>query len=710
MVRTKHYLHCFMAALLSSLMSLTTLAGNPLKVACVGNSITFGAGIQNRELNSYPAQLQAYLGDGYEVKNFGVSATTLLGQGNFPYITTEQYKQSLDYQPDIVFLKLGTNDSKPQNRQYLDQFKADYLRLIATYRGLNSHPRVILLTPVRCFLPEEADISDNVIQTSITPVIKEIAYEHNVEIINMYNLFGDKWDESLMPDRLHPSSIGAGRMAQLLQSYLAVQPEQGVDVVSQFSLKPVRTFNFHGFKGYAYVHSGVEYYIVEPHQIAQGKPWIWRARFWGHEPQTDIALLEKGFHLTYCNVENLYGSDKAVKRWNAFYKRAVAAGLNKKVALEGMSRGGLIIYNWAAQNKEKVACIYADAPVMDIKSWPMGKGTSVGSEADTQMLLSAYGFSKEEKALAWSKNPIDHAAILSSANIPMLTVVGDADDVVPVAENTDIFAKRLKEHGFQLNIIHKPGVGHHPHSLNNPEPIVRFILQATGQAENYCAHPVCGNEYRSAAGWTEGSDWHTVAKDIQTTLTGKKLKVLMLGNSITQSFGGNRAAVTYKPGKKAMDEAFGADCWESAGISGDRTQNLLWRLQKDNYNCCHPEVAFITIGINNVIGGDSPADVAVGIIACALEAQKQFPGTRIVLFGLLPSGKEKTSENRIKCDKIHAILNEQILPGITYVNPTKWFINPDGSLKTELYVADFLHLNAEGYKVWCKAIKELAGC
>lgn len=68
-----------------------------------------------------------------------------------------------------------------------------------------------------------------------------------------------------------------------------------------------------------------------------------------------------------------------------------------------MSRGGLIVYNWAAQNTDKVACIYADAPVMDIKSWPMGRGASEGSDDDVRQLLSAYGFSNEEAALKWRK-------------------------------------------------------------------------------------------------------------------------------------------------------------------------------------------------------------------------------------------------------------------------------------------------------------------
>lgn len=687
---------------------LTFASSGKIKVACIGNSITYGSGVANRELNSYPAQLQAYLGEEYEVENFGVSGRTLLSKGDLPYIQTEQYKQSLSFNPDIVFIKLGTNDSKPQNRPYLGEYKDDYLKLIDSYRKLPSKPRIILLTPVRCFLPADAGINDEVMQTKITPVIKEIAAEENLEIINLYYLFGNTWQEHFLPDRLHPSSIGAGMMATKLYSHLAVKRNTASDVVEKFQLKPTKEFNFHGYKGYAYNNEGVECYIVAPHKAAQGNPWIWRARFWGHEPQTDISLLEQGFYLTYCDVADLYGSDKAIKRWNTFYNLAIKAGLNKKTVLEGMSRGGLIIYNWAAANPKKVACIYADAPVMDFKSWPMGEGTSKGSAQDTKQLLEAYDFTSKEKALEWKKNPIDHAARMAKANIPMLHVVGDADDVVPVAENTAIFAQRLLQHGYTLNIIHKPGVGHHPHSLNNPEPIVRFILEATGRAENMCVHPVPGNEYRSAAGWTQGSDWNSVAKDIEATLTGKNIKLLMLGNSITQGFGGNRKAVTYKPGKEAMDNVMGSNNWESAGISGDRTQNLLWRIQKGNYNRCTPETAIITIGVNNIIGEkESAANVAEGIRACAIEAKKQLPGTRIILFGLLPSGKNKSDETRIKCDEIHRLLSRQPIKGVEYVNPSAWFENEDGSLNNKLYSGDYIHLTAEGYKAWCEQISKL---
>ena len=109
-------------------------------------------------------------------------------------------------------------------------------------------------------------------------------------------------------------------------------------------------------------------------------------------------------------------------------------------------------------------------------------------------MLAAYGFKNEEQALRWKKNPLNHAAKIARAGIPVLHVVGDADDIVPVAENTALFEAEMKRLGAPITVIHKPGIGHHPHSLNNPESIVRFILKATGRWSNNCAHAVPGNE------------------------------------------------------------------------------------------------------------------------------------------------------------------------------------------------------------------------
>ena len=386
----------------------------------------------------------------------------------------------------------------------------------------------------------------------------------------------------------------------------------------------------------------------------------------------------------------------------------IKAGLHRKVVLEGMSRGGLIVYNWSARNPDKVACIYADAPVMDFKSWPLGKIESEGFDSDKQQLLTAYGFKNEAEALNWKKNPIDCASIIAKAGIPILHVVGDADRVVPVKENTEIFENRMKALHAPITVIHKPGIDHHPQSLSTPEPIIRFILSATGRKSNLCIRAVPGNEFRSAAGWKEGSEWHSISEEISSTLSHKQFQLLLLGNSITQGWGGNRNSVTYKPGKEVMDQTIGANHWESAGISGDRTQNLLWRIRFGNYNACHPTNVIIAIGINNLIGDhNTPEEVTQGLIAVTKEAKKQFPKSRIILMGLLPSGKEINSDIRQACNEIHRRLAKAKLKGIEYINPTSWFTEANGTISSGLYGGDYIHLTEEGYRVWASHIKEI---
>ena len=96
-------------------------------------------------------------------------------------------------------------------------------------------------------------------------------------------------------------------------------------------------------------------------------------------------------------------------------------------------------------------------------------------------MLGAYGFASRQEAKKWAANPIDHAAVIAKAKIPIIHVVGDADIIVPPSENSAIFEERLKQSGHTMTVINKPGVGHHPHSLNDPKPILEFILKATGQ-------------------------------------------------------------------------------------------------------------------------------------------------------------------------------------------------------------------------------------
>lgn len=248
---------------------------------------------------------------------------------------------------------------------------------------------------------------------------------------------------------------------------------------------------WNGFDRYDFQVEEFSVLVVAPHQSAAGKPWVWHGEFFGHKPAPDIALLKKGFHIAYMKVPNMLGAPKAVEHWNLFYRELTQKhGFAKKVALVGLSRGGLYCYNWATANPDKVACIFGDAPVCDFKSWPGGQGKGKGSPVDWQRVIKQYGFSDETEALNYALNPIDNLAPLAKHHVPLLHVYGDADDVVPWDENTGIIAKRYRKLGGKIELIVKPGVKHHPHSLNDPRPIVEFIERyaSVGKSDSLPSH------------------------------------------------------------------------------------------------------------------------------------------------------------------------------------------------------------------------------
>ena len=237
-----------------------------------------------------------------------------------------------------------------------------------------------------------------------------------------------------------------------------------------------KTSDWNGYEKLDFQCDGRAALLVIPKSPAPGRPWIWRTEFFGHEPQGDIALLGKGFHVAYLNVENLYGAPIAMAAMDCYYTHLTENfSLSHKPILEGMSRGGLFAFNWAAHRPAEVAGLYVDAPVCDFKSWPGGKGKGPGSPADWQTLLKVYGFS-EAQALAYDKNPVDNLLPLAKAGTPILAVIGDADEVVPVSENIDLVEKRYQALGGSIKVIRKPGGKHHPHSLPDPAPIVDFAL------------------------------------------------------------------------------------------------------------------------------------------------------------------------------------------------------------------------------------------
>ena len=166
----------------------------------------------------------------------------------------------------------------------------------------------------------------------------------------------------------------------------------------------------------------------------------------------------------------MYGCPYAVKKMEKFRQfLAFKFKLNEKPVLFGFSRGGLYAVNYALKYHYNVSALYLDAPVLDLKSWPYKNNKREWNEA-----LDAYGMTEKEM-LEFKGNPLDNAEKLAECGVPLLLVAGDSDDVVPYSENGEPFVKRFKAAGGSAEVIIKPGCGHHPHSLENPQPIVDFV-------------------------------------------------------------------------------------------------------------------------------------------------------------------------------------------------------------------------------------------
>lgn len=180
----------------------------PVKVACVGDSITQGSGTKG---NPYPKQFQALLGDKWKVGNFGFSGRTLMDKGDYPYMAEKLYQDALAMKPDVVIIMLGTNDTKKQNWVFKDTFAADYTKLVKSFQDLESKPRVFVCRPCPVIGKGSFGITEEGIQEQI-PIIDKLAKEMGCDVIDMHAALVAT--PELIPDRVHPNALGAGKMAE----------------------------------------------------------------------------------------------------------------------------------------------------------------------------------------------------------------------------------------------------------------------------------------------------------------------------------------------------------------------------------------------------------------------------------------------------------------------------------------------------------------
>ena len=395
---------------------------------------------------------------------------------------------------------------------------------------------------------------------------------------------------------------------------------------------PGKTSDWNGYVRYDFVFDGRAATVVAPGKAAPGKPWAWRTEFFGHEPQGDIALLGKGFHVAYYKVSDMYGAPQAIE-WMRKFQDAVEQqfGLAPRAVLEGFSRGGLYAFNYAATHPDKVAALYLDAPVLDVRSWPGGKGKGAGSKTCWDQCLKIFNLT-EETAKSFKGNPLDRIEPVAKARIPIFSVCGETDRVVPFDENTAILAKRYRELGGEIEVICKPNCDHHPHSLKDPTRIVNFILRHTPGME-HALLPEPATPY--------GYDYFTLRGGLANCRVKfereKTGRVAFMGGSITEMKGW-REMVCEELQRRFPSTKFD---FIAAGISSTGSTPGAFRLLRDVFAHGPVDLLFEEAAVNDETNGFADREQVRGMEGIVRHARLVNPALDIVQLHFVDPDKMK---------------------------------------------------------------------
>jgi len=208
-----------------------------------------------------------------------------------------------------------------------------------------------------------------------------------------------------------------------------------------------------GFQRLNFSLAGTSCFLTQPAITAPGKPWVWRTSFPDFHAEVDLELLQQGWTVGYIECLDLLGCDAALDLMDKFYEHVTGhRSLARRPALEAVSRGGLHAYRYAARHPDRVACLYADTPVMDLKSWPLGWP---GATKETADALRCYGFQNEAELRAYHGNPVDAEVLgaIARAKVPLRHVISLNDRVVPPEQNTLAAQRRLQELGHPMDLV-----------------------------------------------------------------------------------------------------------------------------------------------------------------------------------------------------------------------------------------------------------------
>jgi hypothetical protein len=446
-----------------------------------------------------------------------------------------------------------------------------------------------------------------------------------------------------------------------------------------------------GFKKTVFKVGEHEAFVVEPEEPAKEAPWVWRARFPTYHTEIDEMLLRDGYHVAHINAGSRLGSPNALKIWKQFYDLLTEKhGLNKKLVLEGVSRGGLYVYRWAKAYPETVACIYNDTPVCDFKSWPGGKGAGKGAQGQWNRVIEEYGFKNEEEAMAYRDNPIDNLQPIVDARIPIMHIITEDDAIVPPKENTYVLKERLEKLGhpfFYVISIDKGNRanGHH-FDVKYPHVGYHFIRKYSDFSNEYPIYLRSG------------------LNNSRLVFTKKKKgRVGFLGGSITESPGW-RLHVSDSLKKRFPQTEFD---FVYAGIGSTDSTYGAFRLGRDILSKGKVDLLFIESAVNELHNSRTRDDIVKAVEGIVLQSRRHNPHIDIVAQYLYDMPYVESYRKGITPWQIAALDRISLQYGINAIDQarqvTKWF--DSGEIPSQQFGG--CHPKPVGHKAYGEMIDRL---
>ena len=379
-----------------------------------------------------------------------------------------------------------------------------------------------------------------------------------------------------------------------------------LSVAASAQVFPGEKSSWEGCDRYDFKVEGRDALVVIPKEAAPGRPWIWRPAFFGAFPSVDQALLKEGWHLAYYDVTHLYGSPRAVKLAKSFYDYVVPTfNLSEKVVVEGFSRGGYFAFAWADAYPETVSSLYVDAPVCDITSWPGRHQPEFW-----QGFLEEWGEKDEDVDSNFRGNAINHLPRIAEAGIPIISVCGGADTGVPYDENMHKVRDAYQAMGGVVEVIVKPDCGHHPHSLEDPTPVVDFLK---AHSDGYTS-----SQRINVRGSLDNSLYAMTVR--------KEATVAFFGGSITEMTGW-KDMVKDDLKQRFPDTEFN---FIDAGIASLGSTPHAFRFEEDVLSQGTPDLLFVEAAVNDDTNSFRPREQVMGMEGIVRHALRVNPAMDII--------------------------------------------------------------------------------